>query len=140
MDWKNEKCVMVLEEGLPLGLIANTAAILGITLGKELPEAVGMDAIDDSGSIHKGIIAFPVPILRGTPEQIKEIRTRLTQAEFAEVTCVDFSDLAQKCLTYEEYMGKMAVTKEESLRYLGIALCGEKKKINRLTGSLPLLR
>lgn len=140
MDWNNEKCVMVLEEGLPLGVIANTAAILGITLGKELPEAVGMDAIDGSGSIHKGIIAFPVPILKGTAEQIREIRTRLAQVEFADVTCVDFSDLAQSCMTYEDFLGKMAEMQEESLRYLGIALCGEKKKINRLTGSLPLLR
>ena len=35
MDWKNEKCVMILDESLPLGLIANTAAIMGITLGKQ---------------------------------------------------------------------------------------------------------
>lgn len=140
MDWNNEKCVMVLEEGLPVGVIANIAAILGITLGKELPEAVGEDAVDGSGGIHKGVIAFPVPILRGTPKQIREIRTRLAQTEFADVTCVDFSDLAQICMTYEEFLGKMAETQEESLRYLGIAICGEKKKINRLTGSLPLLR
>lgn len=34
MDWKDEKRVMVVDEGLPLGLIANTAVILGITLDK----------------------------------------------------------------------------------------------------------
>ncbi len=38
---QNEKCVMVVDEKLPLGIIANTAAILGITLGKQLPEVVG---------------------------------------------------------------------------------------------------
>ena len=27
MDWQNEKCVMVIDESLPLGIIANTAAI-----------------------------------------------------------------------------------------------------------------
>lgn len=34
MDEKrtNEKCVMVLDENLPLGILANTAAIMGITL------------------------------------------------------------------------------------------------------------
>lgn len=36
MDLQNEKCVMVIDEQLPLGLIANTAAIMGITLGKEM--------------------------------------------------------------------------------------------------------
>ena len=29
MNLQNEKCVMVIDENLPLGLIANTAAIMG---------------------------------------------------------------------------------------------------------------
>ena len=40
MDLQNEKCVMVIDEHLPLGIIANTAAIMGITLGKKMPEEV----------------------------------------------------------------------------------------------------
>ena len=41
MDLQNEKCVMVIDETLPTGLIANTAGIMGITLGKEMPDTVG---------------------------------------------------------------------------------------------------
>jgi len=33
MNVENEKCVIVVDENLPLGIIANTAAILGITMG-----------------------------------------------------------------------------------------------------------
>lgn len=33
MNAENEKCVMIVDESLPIGLIANTAAILGITVG-----------------------------------------------------------------------------------------------------------
>ncbi len=40
MDLQNEKCVMVIDESLPPGIIANTAAIMGITLGKKRPEVV----------------------------------------------------------------------------------------------------
>ena len=36
MNLQNEKCVMVIDENLPLGIIANTAAIMGITLGKQM--------------------------------------------------------------------------------------------------------
>ena len=43
MDLQNEKCVMVIDEQLPLGIIANTAAVIGITLGKAMPEVVGAD-------------------------------------------------------------------------------------------------
>ena len=66
MDLQNEKCVMVIDENLPLGIIANTAAIMGITLGKQMPEVVGADVIDQTGNQHLGIIEFPVPILKGT--------------------------------------------------------------------------
>lgn len=140
MDTKDEKCVMVIDSSLPLGIIANTAAIMGITLGREMPEVVGQDLADRTGRWHLGIITFPVPILKGSPENIREIREKLYQPEFAGLTAVDFSDLAQGCKTYEEYAEKLLAVPEEGLRYFGVAICGEKKKVNRLAGSLPLLR
>jgi hypothetical protein len=48
------------------------------------------------------IIEFPVPILKGYPEIIKEIREKLYQPDFQELTVVDFFDLAQGCKTYDE--------------------------------------
>ena len=87
---------VVYDEELPLRIIANTAAVMVITLGKAMPEVVGEDVRDESGHTHLGIIEFPVPILRGSPES--------------------------------------------TLQYFGVAVCGAKKKVNRLTGSLPLLR
>lgn len=140
MDWQNEKCVMVIDEGLPLGMIANTAAIMGITLGKKMPEVVGADVTDQSGSEHLGIIEFPVPILRGTRPDIKQIREKLYQPEFQDLTVVDFSDLAQSCKTYDEFMEKMGCVSESDLQYLGVAICGSRKKVNKLTGNMPLLR
>ena len=80
---------MVLDENLPLGLLANTAAILGITLGKHMPEAVGADVLDGSGKAHLGIIMFPVPILRGDAEQIRAIREILYGVDYQDVIVVD---------------------------------------------------
>lgn len=140
MDWQNEKCVMVIDEGLPRGLLANTAAIMGITLGKEMPEVVGADVADQSVREHLGIIESPVPILRGSPESIKQIREKLYQPDFQDLTVVDFSDLAQGCRTYDEFVEKMGHIPESSLQYFGVAVCGPKKKVNKLTGSMPLLR
>ena len=140
MDQKNEKCVMILDESLPLGLIANTAAIMGITLGKRLPEVVGTDVADRSGNVHLGIIEFPVPVLRASCDTIKAVRERLYRPEFQELTVVDFSGLAQGCRTYDEFIQKMGQASEETLEYLGVAICGPKKKVNQLTGSMPLLR
>lgn len=58
---------VVYDEELPLGIIANTSAVMGITLGNAMPEVVGADVRDESGHTHLGIIEFPVPILRGSP-------------------------------------------------------------------------
>lgn len=140
MNQQNEKCVMVMDEQLPLGIIANTAAIMGISLGRRRPEVVGADVYDSTGNEHPGIIEFPVPILKGSAAAIKTIRERLYEPEFSDLTVVDFSDLAQGCKTYEEFTEKMKKVPEEELNYYGIAICGAKKKVNKLTGSMPLLR
>ena len=76
MDLQNEKCVMVIDENLPSGIIANTAAIMGITLGKQRQEIVGADVYDRTGNRHLGIIEFPVPILKGNADVIKAIREK----------------------------------------------------------------
>lgn len=140
METQERKCVIVLDEALPTGVLANTAAILGITMGQRLPELVGPDVADASGREHLGITAFPVPVLRADQEQIRSIRERLYEPAFAEVTAVDFSDVAQGCMVYEDYQAKAAETAEEAMRYYGVGLCGGKKLVNKLTGSLPLLR
>ena len=140
MNVENEKCVIVVDENLPLGIIANTAAILGITMGMKMPDVVGNDVLDLEGNPHMGIIQFPVPILKGNTKILKKLRTKLFEPQFSELTVVDFSDLAQECKTYNEFIGKMANTSESRLNYIGIAVCGNKKQINKLTGSMPLLR
>lgn len=140
METENLKCVMVIDETLPHGIIANTAAIMGITLGKHIPSVVGQTVTDKDGIEHLGIIEFPVPILTGSKAFIKTLRQKLYSADFSDIITVDFSDLAQGCKTYTEYIGKMADTVENDLIYFGIAICGNKKKINKLTGNLPLLK
>ncbi len=140
MDLQNEKCVMVIDENLPLGMIANTAAIMGFTLGKKVPDVVGADVCDKTGKEHLGIVAIPVPILKGNAEIIKSLRQKLYEPEFSDLTVVDFSDVAQGCNVYEEFIEKMNSVPETELNYFGIAICGAKKKVNKLTGSMPLLR
>ena len=140
MNLENEKCVMIIDEALPLGIIANTAAILGITMGMKTPDVVGRDVADKEGNSHIGIIQFPVPILKGDAQLLNTLRARLFSPDYEDLTVVDFTEQAQCCNVYEEFIEKMAATSETDLKYIGLAICGSKKKINKLTGSLPLLR
>lgn len=135
---QNQKCVIILDESLPTGLLANTSAILGITLGKKMPQIVGQDVQDANHCIHAGIIQFPIPILKADTETLALIRKKLDAPEYSELTTVDFSETAQSCNTYNEFIEKMKCT--SMLQYMGILLCGDKKLISKMTGNLPLLR
>jgi len=141
MEPETQKCVIVADPTFPVGLVANTAAILGMTLGKRIPEMVGPDVVDTTGNVHPGIILFPIPILKATSEQIKALRETAYTSEYSStLTVVDFSNVAQQCKDYGDYTRQMAQTPTEQLAYLGIAIYGPKKQVNHLTGSLPLLR
>lgn len=134
------KCVIVADETLPAGVLANTSVILGMTLGKLLPACVGTDVIDASGTVHKGITMIPIPILKGTRDIIKELRTKLSTEAFSDLVVVDFSDVAQSCMHYNDYISNAESHQEEAFNYLGIAIYGSRKKVGKLTGFLPLLR
>lgn len=135
---ENVKCVMVIDESLPLGIAMNTAGVLGISLGKKIPECVGVDVMDQDGIAHAGTIQIPVPILKMSGEELKELVHQVKNDE--ELTMLDFTDIAQGCKVYDEYMERSAQHKTEEFTYYGIALFGNKKKVNKLTGSLPLYR
>lgn len=135
---ENLKCVMIIDENLPLGLISNTAAVMGVSLGKLFPGLVGDDVYDQSGQRHLGIVGIPIPVLKGDENRLADLRAKLYQEEFKDLTVIDFSDTAQGCKTYDEFTGKMASASDS--RYFGLAICGNKKQVNQLTGNMPLLR
>ncbi len=136
----SKKCIAVIDKKLPLGLIANTAAILGCTLGKTVPEIIGEDIKDREGMNQRGIINIPLPILTAEKDRIRELY-QIVQDEYTdEIEMISFNKVAQGCKDYEDYKEKMAALDGEKLDYLGICLYGEKKSINHLTGNLPTLK
>ena len=134
------KCVMIINEQLPLGLIANTSAVLALSIGEKIRGIIGEDVIDKDGQIHRGITKVPIPLLKGDNGSIRSIREKLLEDGSDEIFFVDFCDVAQKCKNYDEYKTKLQKSSEEQLSYLGIAIYGPTKKINRLTGNIGLLR
>lgn len=140
MSAEEMKCVMIVDPSMPVGILANSTAVMGVTIGKLFPEVVGQAVVDQSGCRHQGIIEFPIPILRGDRTILREIRARLYEPAFEKVTVVDFFDVAQGCKTYGEYIEKMKDVPETAIDYFGVTVFGNKKLVNKLTGSLPLLR
>ena len=133
-----KKCVMVVDAGLPVGLAVNAAAVLAVTLGRKIESIVGQDVADASGGPHVGLVDIPIPVLKADSGVVGDVRSRAAATDGLLV--VGFTDVAQTSKTYEDYTKKMAASAPEDLEYLGVALYGDKKPVNKLTGSLPLLR
>ena len=132
------KVVIVVDPGLPLGLLANTVAYLALTLGQRLPSAVGPDVVDGSGLVHRGTSAVPLPILAAAAAQLAAIHQAAEGQP--DVLMLSFTDAAQMSQTYDIYQQAIAARPTTELVYLGVALAGPRCRVNALTGALPLLR
>ncbi len=132
----DQKCVIILAEGLPPGFAANASAVLAITIGMKNPEIVAEDLQDGSGIFHAGLVNIPVPLLQASPTDLKNLRD--LAGENKEVLVIDFSEPARKARTFEAYRELLALTSNEDLSYVGIALLGPKKLISSMTSSFRL--
>ena len=130
--------MMVISESLPVGLAVNAAGVLAATLGRRVESLVGPDVVDGSGERHAGLVRIPIPVLKADEEEIRKVRARA--AELEDLLVVDVTETAQSSRTYEEYEDRMSLAQGDGLGYLGVALYGEKRSVNKLTGNLPLLR
>ena len=133
----DSKCVVVVNEGLPLGQLANAIAVLTMSMGKQHPEIVGYDMADHDGRIHSGITTLPIPVLKAG-KNVAKIRAALNK--HPELTVVDVTSATSETRSYDEYAQKMMDTPVDQLNYYGIAIYGPKKLVNQYAGSLGLLR
>ncbi|HEU4403933.1 MAG TPA: DUF2000 domain-containing protein [Polyangiaceae bacterium] len=133
------KCVLIVNESMPLGVVANTAAVLSASLGKLRPEMIGADLPDSEGHLHQGITTMAIPILKGNGPLLKKMRAQLKEFEPG-LLVVDLIDATRTTKSYEEYAAVLRKTPPGEIEYLGLALFGEKKVVTSLTGNLGLLR
>jgi hypothetical protein len=137
MQPEDAKLVLVIDPLLPLGVIANASALLSISIGKYLQENLGPDIFDATGLLHRGVFDRAITVLAATPRNIASLHSAGTQTD---LVLVGLTTHAQEAHTYAEYSRTLSASTTENLNYLGIAICGCRKSVTKLTGSLPLLR
>jgi len=131
------KLAIIINESLPQGLRSNTAAVLGISLGKAFPEIVRESAYDSEGNEYSGITSVALPILSADEGKIKEI---VTSVQGDDLTLIPFTGIAQRSRDYDAYKGELEKTHPDQVTYSGIALAGSERKVRKYTGALPLLK
>ena len=134
------KCVMIVNENLPRGIIANTTAALGISIASLQDGMTGKKLVDRNGRIHESITNVPIPILALPVNDVKVLYDNLLELNDEDLKVIGFNDVAQNSHHYEEYEARLLQTAKDNINYLGKCIYGPKKKINRLTGSMKMLR
>ena len=134
-----EKCAIVIDDALPTGLAMNAAAVLALSIGDAYGDtALGPEVKDRDGQVHAAITEVPLPILKADTQALHGIVTKALAEP--DVFLVDFTSAAQAARDYGTYIESMEVTSAEDHVYVGVAVVGAKKAVQRLSGSLPLYR
>lgn len=134
------RVAFIIDRSIPVGLVANTVAILAMSVGRARPELVGADVTDADGIRHPGITTVVLPILAADAAGLARLRAEAAALESAGLGLVDVTETAQQAKSYGAYLDRMAGLGQSELRYLGLGLHGPAGLVRRLTGHLPLMR
>ena len=125
-----EKIAIIVDPQLPLGLVANTVATIGIGLGAVAPDLGGAVLTDANRA---------VPILQATPETMAQILMK-AQSPDAAGFIVAFPQFARSIHSFADYQALFPTKSLSSETIEGLGLAGPDKWVKSLTGSLKLLR
>lgn len=131
------RCVIVVYQDLPSGRAANAAAVMALTIGQRHPNLVGEPLIDASGDIHPGLIPIGIAVLVAPQGELSEIRYKGMRSG---CDVIDFPVEGQQTTNYQAFRDAVAASEPKVIRYVGVALVGQKKEIRKITGHLKLLK
>jgi hypothetical protein len=131
------RCVIVIDAALAPGRAANAAAVIALTVGARHPGLVGEPLVDAAGFAHPGLIPIGIAVLSAGQDELNALRARALDAG---CDVVDFPVQGQQTTNYAAFRDVVATVAPEELRYVGLALVGEKKPIGKIVANLGLLK
>jgi hypothetical protein len=132
-----KKLVIVVNEVLGQGTAANVIGLLGISLGHHVPDIVGEDVKDADGQVHPGMSMLGLPVLAAGPETVNAVYWAAVQR--GDLQVFDVTDAAVASRNYDAFTTRLQdPTADWSV--LGLAVCGERRSVDSVTGQLRLLR
>jgi hypothetical protein len=133
----SQKCVIVVDDSLPVGLKANIAAVLCLSVGANFPDVVGPDATDGTGNTYAGITQIPVPVLMSSTSQLADL---VGAARDKDLYHASFTDAALNTKKYDDYTAELAAKRSDEVVHHGVVLVASDKQVKKLTSGLPLLK
>lgn len=138
MEQERPLSVLIVDQQLDhKGVLANAAFVLGLTAGRELPEATfGSDTVDGDGSCHKYLTRIGHVIRKAGQSKIQTLRK--TFSENPDVLIVDYTEDAAPA-DYEAYAHSLKANTSEGIRYRAIHVFGPERLVAPLTKNLSRL-
>jgi hypothetical protein len=133
------RIAIIVDPSLPLGLIANTVAAIGIGIGAAATELGGTLLIDTKGRAVRTSANRPVPILQASSKVMGALLMRALPAP-EEGIVAPFPRFARKLHRFEDYLLEFPQRSLGSETIDGLGLSGPEKWVRSLTGNLKLLR
>lgn len=133
------RIAIVVNPTLPFGLIANTAAAIGIGLAARLPVLAGQQLSDAQNRSIDISSRLPVPILQAEDEVIRALLLKALDTR-TNAAVVPFPAFARSLHAYADYEATFPSRNLAEEAIDGLGLAGPAKWVKSLTGSLKLLR
>jgi hypothetical protein len=134
---RSSRCVIVLDQTLPIGRAANAAAVIALTLGKRHPHLAGPDLVDASGHAHPGLIPIGIAVLAAPAHDLIRLRAKAMETG---IDVVGFPCQGQQTNDYAEFGACVREVTTENLAYVGVGLYGLRKAVGRIVGRFSLLK
>lgn len=130
------KIVIVLNEDLGVGFLANAAACIASGLFHKEENIMG-EYVKGHDVDFIPITKIPILILKQNKKSWEELlkRTKKNKLKY-----MIFTKEAQSTTNYEEYIQKVNDKKLEEIEVIGLGVLGEDEPIGKFSGDLPLLK
>jgi Protein of unknown function (DUF2000). len=138
METVPQHVVVVVDAGLPRGVLANTVAAISIGLGAASPASGGAPLEDcDHQRVH-AVSERGVPVLGAGQTVLGDVFRRALPTPDGGIV-VPFPLFARRIPTFEEYRDSLTERHLRDEPLAGLGLIGPERWVRSLTGSLGLL-
>jgi hypothetical protein len=133
------RLAVIVDPGLPLGLLANTVAVIAAGLAAAVPGIGGVCLRDAEGVAFFNSADRPIPILGADGPTMTALLMRAAERP-DEARIVAFPAFARSLHAFADYAEALPSRRLGSEKLDGLGLVGPSRWVRSLTGALKLLR
>ena len=134
------RVAVIVAPDMPLGLVANSVAVIAVGLGAQCPHLADHRLADATGRPFGSICNQPLPVLTADRTAIRAMMLKAMAGRMNDATIVPFPGFARSIHVFADYQSALAKRSLDEEEIDGLGLAGPSAWVKSLTGSLKLLR